>query len=60
LDRQVGTERHTNERGRELPPVGSSQGNELGQGHNSEVRPTDKAITSTAFRDKVERSTARI
>ena len=55
LDRQVSTERHTNERGRELPPVGSSESNELGQGHNSEVRLTDKTITSTASRDIAER-----
>ena len=37
--------------GDKIPPAGSSQGNQLGQGHNSEVRPTDKAITSTALRD---------
>ena len=54
MDRQVSTERHTNERRRELPPIGSSKGYQLGQRHNSEVRPTDKAITSTAFRDKLE------
>src|SRR5699024_1350998 len=51
LDRQVSTERHTNERGRELPPVGSSESNELGQGHNSEVRSADQTVTSTALRD---------
>ena len=54
LDRQVSTERHTNERGRELPPVGSSESNELGQGHNSEVRLTDQTVTSTALRDIAE------
>ncbi len=54
LDRQVSTERHTNERGRELPPVGSSESNELGQGHNSEVRLTDQTVTSTAPRDIAE------
>lgn len=54
LDRQVSTERNTNERGRELPPVGSSESNELGQGHNSEVRPADKTVTSTALRDIAE------
>ena len=56
LDRQVSTERHTNERGRELPPVGSSESNELGQGHNSEVRPADQTVTSTAPRDIAKRS----
>lgn len=30
LVRQPSTERHTNERRRELPPVSSSQGNQLG------------------------------
>ena len=55
LDRQVSTERHTNERGRELPPVGSSESNELGQEHNSEVRPADQTSTSTAPRDTAER-----
>jgi len=54
LDRQVSTERHTNERRRELPPVGSSESNELGQGHNSEVRLTDQTVTSTAPRDIAE------
>lgn len=56
LDRQVSTECHTNERGRELPPVGSSESNKLGQGHNSEVRPADQTVTSTAPRDIAERS----
>lgn len=56
LDRQVNTERHTNERRRELPPVGSSESNELGQGHNSEVRSADQTVTSTAPRDIAERS----
>ena len=56
LDRPVTPERHTNERGRELPPVGSSESNELGQGHNSEVRLTDQTVTSTAPRDIAERS----
>src|SRR5699024_878697 len=56
LDRQVSTERHTNERGRELPPVGSSESNELGQGHNSEVRSADQTVTSTALRDIAESS----
>ncbi|MGP5042413.1 MobA/MobL family protein, partial [Psychrobacter celer] len=56
LDRQISTERHTNERGRELPPVGSSESNELGQGHNSEVRLTDQTVTSTAPRDIAERT----
>ncbi|WP_201556209.1 MobQ family relaxase [Psychrobacter immobilis] len=55
LDRQISTERHTNERGRELPPTGSSESNELGQGHNSEVRPADQTVTSTAPRDIAER-----
>ena len=54
LDRQISTERHTNERGRELPTVGSSESNELGQGHNSEVRPADQTVTSTAPRDIAE------
>ena len=56
LDRQVSTECHTNERGRELPPVGSSESNKLGQGHNSEVQPADQTVTSTAPRDIAERS----
>ena len=34
-----------------LPPVSSSQGNELGQGHNSEVRPANQTVTSAAPRD---------
>ena len=55
LDRPPSTERHTNERGRELPPVGSSESNELGQGHNSEVRPANQTVTSTAPRDIAER-----
>lgn len=54
LDRQISPERHTNERGRELPPVSSSESNELGQGHNSEVRLTDQTVTSTAPRDIAE------
>ena len=54
LDRQVSTKRHTDERRRELPPVGSSESNELGQGHTSEVRPENKAVTSTAPRDIVK------
>ena len=54
LDRQVSTECHTNERGRELPPVGSSESDKLGQGHNSEVRLTDQTITSTVPRDIAE------
>ena len=56
LDRQVSTERHTNERGRELPSAGSSKGNQLGQGHNSEVQPTDKAITSTSLRNLISKT----
>ena len=55
LDRQVSAERHTNERGRELPPVGSSQSNELGQGHNSEVRSADQTVTSPTPRDIAKR-----
>ena len=55
LDRPVSTERHTNERGRELPPVGSSESNELGQGHTGASRAEDKTITSTAPRNQVER-----
>jgi hypothetical protein len=42
------------ERGRELPSVGSSESNELGQGYNSEVRPADQTVTSTAPRDIAE------
>lgn len=42
--------------GRELPPVGSSESNELGQGHNSEVRSADQTVTSTALRDIAESS----
>lgn len=37
LDRPVTPERHTNERGRELPPVGSSESNELGKGIQARV-----------------------
>ena len=55
VDRSPSLESDSNERGRELPPVGSSESNELGQGHNSEVRPTDQTITSTAPRDIAER-----
>ncbi|WP_182407633.1 MobQ family relaxase [Psychrobacter sp. GP33] len=54
MDRSPSPESDSNERGRELPPVGSSESNELGQGHNSEVRPADKAVTSTAPRDIAE------
>lgn len=43
------------EQERELPPVGSSESNELGQGHNSEVRITDQTVTSSAPRDIAER-----
>ena len=51
VDRSPSPQSDSNERGRELPPVGSSESNELGQGHTSEVRSTDKAVTSTAPRD---------
>ena len=54
VDRSPSVESHSNERGRELPPVGSVKSNELGQGHNSEVRPENKAVTSTAHRDIAE------
>jgi hypothetical protein len=56
VDRSPSLESDSNERGRELPPVGSSESNELGQGHNSEVRLTDQTVTSTAPRDIAERS----
>ena len=52
LDRPVTPERHTNERGRGLQTASSVKGNELGQGHNSEVRLTDQTVTSTAPRDR--------
>lgn len=55
VDRPPSVGSDSNERGRELPPVGSSESNELGQGHTSEVRPTDQTITSTAPRDIAER-----
>lgn len=55
VDRSPSPESDSNERGRELPPVGSSESNELGQGHTSEVRTADKAVTSTALRDIEER-----
>ena len=55
VDRPPSVESHSNERGRELPPVGSVKSNELGQGHNSEVRPANQASTSTAPRDITER-----
>ena len=55
VDRSPSLESDSNERGRELPPVGSSESNELGQGHNSEVRLTDQTVTSTALRDIAER-----
>uniref|UniRef100_UPI003330DE7E MobA/MobL family protein n=1 Tax=Psychrobacter sp. CAL346-MNA-CIBAN-0220 TaxID=3140457 RepID=UPI003330DE7E len=55
VDRPPSVESHSNERGRELPPVGSVKSNELGQGHNSEVRPADQTSTSTAPRDITER-----
>ena len=54
LDRSPSLESDSNERGRELPPVGSSESNELGQGHNSEVRLTDQTVTSTVPRDIAE------
>ena len=54
VDRSPSLESDSNERGRELPPVGSSESNELGQGHNSEVRLTDQTVTSTALRDIAE------
>ncbi|MDN3454391.1 MobQ family relaxase [Psychrobacter sp. APC 3350] len=44
------------ERGRELPPVGSSESNELGQGHTSEVRYADQTVASSAPRDIAERT----
>lgn len=55
VDRSPSAESDSNERGRELPPVGSSESNELGQGHTSEVRSANKAVTSTAPRDIAER-----
>jgi len=54
VDRSSSLESNSNERGRELPPVGSSESNELGQRHNSEVRPADQTVTSTAPRDIAE------
>lgn len=54
VDRSPSPESDPNERKRELPPVGSSESNELGQGHNSEVRLTDQTVTSTAPRDIAE------
>ena len=51
VDRPPNVESHTDERERGLSPTGSSQGNELGQGHTSEVRSTDQTVTSTAPRD---------
>lgn len=54
VDRSPSVESDSNERGRELPPVGSSESNELGQGHTSEVRSENKAVTSTAPRDIVK------
>lgn len=54
VDRSPSPESDSNERGRELPPVGSSESNELGQGHTSEVRSENKAVTSTAPRDIAE------
>ena len=51
VDRPPSPESHSNERGRELSPVSSVKSNELGQGHTSEVRSADKAVTSTAPRD---------
>lgn len=54
VDRSPSLESDSNERGRELPPVGSSESNELGQGHTSEVRSENKAVTSTAPRDIAE------
>nr|WP_181717006.1 MobQ family relaxase [Psychrobacter sp.]QJS05583.1 mobilization protein MobA [Psychrobacter sp.] len=54
VDRSPSPESDSNERRRELPPVSSSESNELGQGHTSEVRSENKAVTSTAPRDIVE------
>ena len=55
VDRSPSLESDSNERGRELPPVGSSESNELGQGHTGASRAEDKTITSTAPRNQVER-----
>ena len=55
VDRPPSVESDSNERGRELPPVGSSESNELGQGHTGASRAEDKTITSTAPRNQVER-----
>ncbi|WP_352339594.1 MobQ family relaxase [Psychrobacter sp. 16-MNA-CIBAN-0192] len=55
VDRSPSFESDSNERGRELPPVGSSESNELGQGHTSEVRSENKTVASTAPRDIAER-----
>jgi hypothetical protein len=54
VDRSPSPESDSNERGQELPPVGSSESNELGQGHTSEIRSADKTVTSTAPRDIAE------
>ena len=48
LDRQVSTERPTNERKRGLSPAGEQKGDKLGQGHNSEVRRTDSPAKQPA------------
>lgn len=48
LDRQVSTERPTNERKRGLSPVSERDGDKLGQTHTSEVRQEDSPATSTA------------
>ena len=55
VDRSPNPESDSNERGRELSPVGSSESHELGQGHTSEVRPANQTVTSTESRDIVER-----
>lgn len=44
------------EQGRDLQPVGSSESNELGQGHTSEVRSENKAVISIAPRNIAEGS----
>ena len=54
VDRSPSPESNSNERGRELPPVGSSESNELGQGHTSEVRSENKTVASTAPRNIAE------
>lgn len=52
--RSPSVESNSNERGRELSPVGDSKSNELGQTHTSEVEQTDSSTTSISLKDNLK------